>query len=229
MPAIENDINNISIYGCGKSDRRWQFKDIDLEKYKAKINVNFEDYTRDYALAYLREGYFDDAQNLLLELVENNPNDVIALNTLGVLSYIADNNNDALIYFTEAIDNNPNEELAYVNRFVVYKYQQNYSAALKDISKAINIEPDQPDNLIYRALLYMETKDWENAKKDLDKAIESEDFKRDAGAYLYRIYANVHLENWKEACKDIYTAFNLTDDEEVEKDLQDLWKQCGCH
>ena len=228
LPVIKNDINHISIYGCGKNDRRWQFKDINLEKYKTKMNVNFEDYNRDYALAYLREGYFDDAHSLLLELTENNPNDAIVLNTLGVLSYIADNNNDAINYFTEAINNNPNDELAYVNRFVVYKYQQNYSAALEDISKAINIEPDQPDNFIYRAMLYMDMKDWQNAKKDLDKAIESEDFKRDAGVYLYRIYTNIYLEKWKDACKDIYTAFNLTDNKDTEKELQDLWNRCGC-
>ncbi len=228
FPAIRNDINHINIYGCGKKDRRWQFKNIDLEKYKLKMNVNFEDYTRDYALAYLREGYFNDAQNLLLELVENNPDDVIALNTLGVLSYIADNNNDALNYFTEAIEYNPNEELSYVNRHVVYKYQQNHSAAMEDITKAINIEPDQMDNLVYRASLYMELEDWRNAKNDLDIALSSEDFNKDAGVYYYRVFVNAHLENWKEACKDIYTAFNLTDDEELEKNLQDLWKRCGC-
>jgi len=228
LPVINNDIKRISIYGCGKNDGRWQFKDIDLEKYKTKMNINFDDYIRDYALTCLREGYWDDAQDQLLELVENNPSDVIALNTLGILSYIADNNSDALYYFSEAIEHNPNDDLAYVNRFTVYKYQQNYSAALDDITKAINIAPDQPDNLIYRAILYMDMEDWKNAKVDLDKAIASEDFMTDAGAYLYRIYANGHLENWKDACKDIYTAFNLTDDKEMEKELQDLWKRCGC-
>ncbi|MCL1932783.1 MAG: hypothetical protein FWF53_03075 [Candidatus Azobacteroides sp.] len=77
---------------------------------RERANVNLEDYTRDYALASLREGEWNEAQNLLSELVENNPNDIIALNTLGIISYIADNNNDALYYFSEAIDKNPNDE-----------------------------------------------------------------------------------------------------------------------
>jgi hypothetical protein len=47
-------------------------------------------------------------------------------------------------------------------------------------------------------------------------------------AYRYRIYANAYLENWKEVCSDIRIAFNLTDDKELEKELQILWNRCGC-
>jgi serine protease Do len=229
LPVIKDNIKQISIYGCGKDDGRWQFKDIDLEKYKAKVNVNFEDYTRDFALASLREGYFADSHSLLVELVENNPDDVIALNTLGILSYVSDNNSDAIYYFSEAIDKNPNDDLAYVNRFAVYKYQSNYSAALEDITKAISVAPDQPDHYIYRGMLYMDLEDWKNAKADFDKALESEDFKKDAIGYYYRTYVNAYLGNWKEACKDIYTAFNLTDSKEIEKELRVLWDKCGCN
>ena len=228
LPNIKDEINHISIYGCGKDDSRWQFKDIDLAKYKAKVNVNFENYTRDYALASLREGNWDDARNLLLELVENNPSDIIALNTLGILSYIADNNSDALYYFSESIENSPNDELGYVNRFAVYKYQKNYSAALEDITKAINISPDQPDNWGHRALLYMDMENWKDAKADWDKLLDSNDFKKDEMAYYYRALCSGHLERWKDACKDIYTTFNLTDDNDFEEQLQDLWKVCGC-
>ncbi len=228
FPIIKDNIKHISIYGCGKDDTRWQFKDINFEKFTAKVNVNSEDYNRDYALACLREGYLEDAQNLLLELIENNPNDAIALNTLGILSYIADNNNDAIYYFSEAIENNPNDELGYVNRFTVYKYQKNYSTALEDITKAISVNPNQPDNYSYRAFLYMDMENWKDAKVDWDKTIESEDFKKDGMAYYYRALCNGHLENWKDACKDIYTAFNLTNNKDLEKELQDLWKTCGC-
>ena len=228
FPVIKDDIKRINIYGCGKNDSRWQFKDINLRKYKEKANVNFEDYTRDYALASLREGVYGDANNMLLEFVENNPNDMIALNALGILSYIADNNSDALYYFSEAIDNNPNDELAYVNRFAVYRYQNNYTAALADITQAINVVPEQADNFVQRALLYMDMEDWKNAKNDLDKAIDSKDYKRNAEIYLLRIYANAYLGNSKDACNDIYTAFNLTNDKELEEKLQDLWYEWGC-
>ena len=228
LPAIKGDINHISIYGMGRDDGRWQFKDIYLEEYKVKANVNFEDYTRDYALACLREGDFVDARSMLVEWVENNPDDVIALNALGIISYLADDNNIALYYFSEAIDKNPNDELAYVNRFAVYQYQENYSAALDDITKAIQVAPNQPDNYIYRALLYMEMEDWENMKADLDKVIASPDFTKDAWPYRHRVYANMQLGNWKEVCKDIFTAFDLTEDKNMKTELQNLWVGCGC-
>ena len=228
FPVIKDNVKQISIYGCGKDDGRWQFMDINLEKYKEKINVNFEDYNRDYALATLRNGEWNEAQEILTELIENNPNDMIALNTLGILSYVADNNSDAIYYFSEAIAKNPNSELAYVNRFAVYKYQKNYPPAIEDITKAIILNPDQPDNFVYRAILYIDMEDWKNAKEDLEKAIASKDFKKDAMIYYYRIYANAHLENWEEACKDIYIAYNLTNDKDLENELQGLWHKCGC-
>ena len=228
LPVIKKNLNNISIYGCGKDDSRWLFKDINLNKYRNTINVDFDNYNRDYALAIMHEGALSDAQNILIELIDNKPDDAITLNTLGIISYVIDNNQDAQYYFSQVIDSNPNDELAYVNRFAVNKYQKNHPAAFEDINKAININPDQPDYLLYRALLYMDMEDWENAKVDMDKVLATDDFKTNAGAYMYRIYANAYLKNWKAACKDIYTAFNLTNDKEWEKDLQDLWDSCGC-
>ena len=228
LPAINKKLNNISVYGCGKNDKRWQFINIDLNKYRDLANVDFDNYNRDYAFSIMREGGLSDAQDIFMELIDNNPDDAIALNTLGIISYVVDNNQNALYYFSEAIESNPNDELAYINRCAVNKYQKNYSAALEDINKAISINSDQPDYFGYRALIYMDIEDWQNAKTDLDKIIATDDFKMDAGAYLYRIYANVRLENWKEACKDIYTAFNLTNDKEIEKQLQQTWNDCGC-
>ena len=230
LPPIKDNIERFSVYGCGKEDDRWLFKDIDLKKYKETVNVNFENYKRDYAFASLREGELGDATELLMELLESNPDDVLALNALGIIFYMADNNNDALYYFSEAIDRNPNHDLSYVNRFVVYMYQNNYSSALEDITKAINIEPDQPDNFVYRAMLYIDMENWEEAKKDIDKAIESKDFDKDVGAYLTRIHINLNLANFKDVCKDISIANNLVEanDKETKETLQDLWRRYGC-
>jgi serine protease Do len=228
LPAIKNKLTNISVYGCGKNDGRWTFKDIDLDKYRETVNVNFEDYKRDYALASLTEGEVADSREILSEIVEENPEDVLALNTLGIISHVVDNNTDALYYFGEAIENAPNDEMAYINRAAVYNHQKNYEKALEDLNKAVSVNPDQPDNYWYRAQIYFTQEDYEKAKADIDKMIESDDFKTDETVYLYRIYANVHLANWKDACKDIYTAFQLTNDKETEEELQDIWKRCGC-
>jgi serine protease Do len=229
LPAIKKELNHISIYGCGKDDQRWQFKDIDLDKYREIVNVDFDNYNRDYALAIMREGGLSDAQDILTELIDNNPDDVISLNTLGIISYVVDNNQNAHYYFTQAIESNPNDELAYVNRCFLNKYQKEYPAALTDINQAININPDQPDYLAYRAMLYMDMEDWTNAKADWDKVLATDDFKKDANAYLHRMAVNYQLGNFSLVCKDIYTAYNLTNDKDLEGKLQSLWNRCGCN
>jgi len=228
LPAIKDRLKNISVYGYGKNDGRWEFKDIDLNKYRAMVNVNFDDYNRNYALAILHEGSLSDSQDLLTEIIDENPDDILALNTLGIISFAADNKSNALYYFGQAIKSNPNDEMAYVNRYAIYKDQQNYSAALDDINKAISIDPDQPENFAYRGYLYMDMRDWYNAKKDWDKVLDSEDFKRNPYIYLQRIYANAYLNNCTEVCKDVVTAYYLTNDSELVKTLKEIWSRCGC-
>ena len=227
FPAIKDRLGKIDIV-CDYTTRGWQFTNIDLDKYRQNINIDSEGYQKEYAYSIMKEGELIDAQSIFLELLENNPNDVNSLNALGIISYVRDNNSDAIYYFTEAIDKNPNSELAYINRHYVYKYQERYADAIDDITKAINIKPDQPDFFCYRASLYMDMEDWKNAKIDLDKAIATDDFKTDVGVYMQRIYTNAYLKNWKEACKDIYTAFNLTNDSDLEQQLQEAWRGCGC-
>jgi tetratricopeptide (TPR) repeat protein len=227
FPPMGTQLKQINVYGFGKNDGRWQFRNIDLDKYRGSIHVDFEDYSRDYALAVLREGDLAKAQEVLMELLENKPDDLMALNMLGIISHAVDNNQNALYYFSQAIESNPNDGLAYVNRFAVYRHQQNYYAALEDINKAINVEP-QPDNYAYRALLYMEMEDWEKAKNDWDRALETDEFKEDVNVYFLRIHANMRLNRLRDACRDIYTAYNLTNDGQKEKELQDKWILCGC-
>ena len=227
FPPIRDELDNIDII-YGYDSRGWHFRNIDLKKYRDNLHVNPESYQKEYALTIMKEGYFKDANNIFLELLENNPRDYNVLNTLGVVSYVADNNNDALMYFTEAIDVNPNIPLAYINRHRVYEYQENYSKALDDINKVVQLDPSQPDNYSYRANIYYKQENWGMAKNDLDKLLEHDEFKRDPGAYLFRIHVNANLNDFASVCKDIHTAYNLTDDEELEAVLQKLWKDCNC-
>jgi serine protease Do len=227
FPAIKSIPEKIDVI-YGYTTRGWQFTDIELSEYRENININPESYQKEYAFSIMHEGELDAAQSIFLELLEDNPDDINALNAMGLVSYVVDNNSDALYYFSEAIDKSPNNTTAYVNRYQVYKYQKNYTSALDDITKAINITPDQPDLFVYRATLYMDTEDWKNAKPDLDHAIATDDFKTNVYVYLYRIYTNTYLGNYKEVCKDIYTAYNLTNDKEIEQQLQETWNACGC-
>jgi serine protease Do len=228
FPLIKDSLRQFSVYGSGKYNNRWQFKDIKLEEYRKSLNVNFESYKRDYALSNLRHGDWPESKAILLEMLEESPDDAIIINTLGIISYVTDNKSDAIDYFTESIDSNPNDPLGYINRYYVYRQQTKFSLALIDITKAINIAPDQAENYLLRAELYMKEEDWKNAKTDLDHLASFDTYKERALVYFSRAVVNLKLNNKNDACKDIYTSFQLTKNKELENNLQVLWNECGC-
>ena len=72
--------------------------------------------------------------------------------------------------------------------------------------------------------MYSDMKKWDDAIKDYSKAIESEDFKKEAVVYYYRAIGYAQTSNWNAARADVQTAYNLTNDPQLEEDLQKLWK-----
>ena len=102
-----------------------------------------------------------------------------------------------------------------------------YKSALADITKAIEIDPAQPDYYYHRALTYCKINDYKSALTDMDQLISSNDFKKEAYAYYVRAMIHIEMNDKKAASKDIYTSFQLSDDEELEKELQKMWQYCG--
>lgn len=146
---------------------------------------------------------------------------------MGIISFVLQNYSDAESYFTDAIDAHPNSSLGYLNRSVIYEMRKDYEAALRDVTQAVN-NSSAPDDFYKRALLYTKLEEWEKAEKDLDTIIATEDYKRDASAYTYRALVKIEQKREKEACKYIEIAYNLTNDKELEKILQEMWDDCGC-
>lgn len=175
----------------------------------------------------MHDGDWRDAQSIFLNMLDENPDDLHALNALGIMSYAMQNYSDAESYFTDAIEAHPNSSLGYLNRSVIYELRQDYQAALRDVTQAVN-NSSAPDDFYKRALLYIKLKEWEKAEKDLDRIIATEDYKRDASAYTYRALVKMEQKRKKDACRDIEIAYNLTNDKELEKVLQDMWSDCGC-
>jgi hypothetical protein len=227
FPAIKNKLKNIDIV-YGYTSRGWQFMNINLDEYREKISVNADSYFRDYAYVSMQEGDLEYSASVFSNILENNPDDELALNAMGIISYVLDNNNDAQYYFSKAIESNPSSTTGLLNRVQLYRNHQEYSKALNDLNRVIAIDPAQPDNYLTRAYLYADIKEWRKAIQDMDEVIKSEDFKRDAYAYMYRAIFKAHDKDRKGACKDIQIAYNLTSDSELEKQLEGLWEQLGC-
>lgn len=226
FPPIKEIPANIDI-AEGTSAKDWQFRNICLDDYKESLEIDLDAYRKEYAYSNMHDGDWRNAQAIFLGMLDEDPDDLHALNAMGIISYVLQNYSDAESYFTDAIDAHPNSSLGYLNRSVIYEMRKDYEAALRDVTQAVN-NSSAPDDYYKRALLYTKLKEWEKAEKDLDRIIQTEDYKRDASAYTYRALVKMEQKRKKEACKDIEIAYNLTKDKELEKVLQEMWDDCGC-
>jgi len=229
FPPISSKLSVINVM-WGNDKRGSQFKNIDLNKLREEFKVDESQYLREYALGCLTEnGDFKEATETLKSVLLKNPTDAISLNALGIISYVLDNNNDALKYFSDAIETNPNDELGFINRAKVHSFQKNLQLAIKDVSSAINLVPDQPDYYYERAEYYFQLDDYNKAKIDLNKFLEvstDEDaFKTNPYFYEFRAFLNLYTNDINAAKSDIQTAYKLSRDEELDKRLQNIWNK----
>lgn len=151
FPVIPKTATKLNIMeGISSS---WNFMNIDLADYLNIENQETEDYGLQYALTKLENKDFQNAKLLLSDRVESNKADHDAYNVMGIISYILDNNYDALNYFSLAIEVNPTNDIYYFNRYRVYFEKKNDPEnALQDISYAIQNRPNQGDYYQHRAL-----------------------------------------------------------------------------
>lgn len=226
FPAIKDIPSNIDITE-GNTTKDWQFRNICLDDYKNNLKVDMDTYKKEYAYSNMHQGDLKNAQAIFLNMLDEDPEDLYALNAMGIISYVLENFSDAESYFTAAVEAHPNSSLGYLNRSVIYQMKENYQAALQDMTQAAN-NSSAPDDFYKRALLYIKLKEWNKAEKDLDKVIATEDYKRTAQVYAYRAICKMQQRRNQDACKDIEIAYNLTNDKELEDTLQKMWNRCGC-
>lgn len=226
FPPIKEIPANIDV-AEGTNAKNWQFRNICLDDYKENLEIDMDAYRKEYAYSNMHDGDWRNAQAIFLGMLDEDPDDLHALNAMGIISYVLQNYSDAESYFTDAIEAHPNSSLGYLNRSVIYEMRKDYEAALRDVTQAVN-NSSAPDDYYKRALLYTRLEEWEKAEKDFDRIIATEDYKRDASAYTYRALVKMEQKRKKDACRDIEIAYNLTNDKELEKVLQDLWNDCGC-
>ena len=218
FPAVDKNMDVITISEGG--DPRWSFSDIKLDDYKKSVKIDFENYQKEYAYSTMHEGQLEQAQSIFESILDDDPENIQALNAMGIISYVIDNNQDAIRYFTEVIENHPNSTSGYLNRSCVYKYQGDSEKAITDLSKAINIEGDKPSLYIDRADLYAGIKKWENAKTDIDKALSFDNSSSyiDVGwAYYKKGLCNIQLGDNNSATKDLEKAMKYATDSEMKQ------------
>lgn len=222
FPAIKDTLRHIDIT-YGTTSRGWQFYNINLDQYRNKLSYDTKKYIKEYAYSTMHQGDLMQAASVFSSILDEDSEDVQALNAMGIISYVIDNNMDAQYYFTKAIETHPNNTVAYFNRSYLYKSLKDYTKAIDDITKAINIDPVQPDNYLQRGIIYDEMENYDEAIKDYSKVIDSDDFKEDAMLYFYRALCYAKTNKIEEAKADVQSAYNYTTDSELEAALQEFW------
>lgn len=227
FPAIKDIPSNIDIVE-GYTSKSWQFRNICLDEYKENLDVDMSSYRKEYAYSTMHEGQLAEAEDLFLVMLDEEPDDLQALNALGIISFVLENYSDAEDYFSKAIETHPNNRISYLNRSQIYQLRGDNQAALRDLTQAVN-SGSLPDDIYKRALLYVKLEEWQKAELDLDRIIKTEDYKRVAEPYVFRVICKMQQGRKKEACRDIEIAYNLTTDKDLEQKLQSLWDDCGCY
>lgn len=107
------------------------------DKYDSWLNLSFM-----IGLGYRATGQYEKAKSYFEKVLELNPNQVDALNEIGLCSVYLGEVDKALDYFTKAIELSPNDFEIMCNRGMTYLQTNKIENAKKDIMKAYEINPN---------------------------------------------------------------------------------------
>lgn len=221
FPKIK-DVSSLSTIELTEPSKGWKFKDINLDNYRHSLAYDMEGFQKNYAYSCMHEGDLDTPYGVFSQILEDNPDDEDALNALGIISYVQGNKKDAFDLFTLAIESHPSSTTGYNNRAYLYADEQQMDKALADFKKSIGIDPSG-DNYLKRAGLYIAMQNWKNATDDLNKALTTEKYKDDAGTICLRAICAMQLGNRQQAIDDFQKAYKLTDDPELERQIENYY------
>lgn len=113
-----------------------------------------------------------EAEIVLNQLLKVDPNNVKALQLLGLVHHRGFNYKDAIIYFKKALELEPNNSENHNNISLCYSCLREKDLALEHINKAIELKPDHAAYYSNLGLQYRGNGDTDNAIKMFNKAIE---------------------------------------------------------
>lgn len=218
FPAIKNP-ESVSEVDIVDGVRGWKFNGIDLDECRNSLHYDMESFQKNYAYSRMHEGDLGTPLEIFSQILEDNPEDEDALNAIGIISYVQGNMKDALDCFSEAIETHPTSDTGYNNRAYLYLSQEQVEKAMADLKKSVSINPSG-DNYLKRAGLYMALENWSEANSDLTKALETEKYKDDAGTLTLRAICAMRLNRRQQAIDDFQRAYKLTDDPELEQQIE---------
>ncbi len=224
FPGIRDfeDLTEIDIKE-GEKGRGWRFEEINIKDYREKLNYDMDSYQKNYAYATMHEGDLDYATYLFATILEEDPEDVDALNAMAIIALVKEDEKQALAYLDEAIEYHPTSAVSYKNRAQYYKSKKDLDKALADVNNVVGIEGENPDSYLMRTYIYLQQEKYKEAKADLDMVLSFDEYKETAVVYYLRAVCACELKQWKSANEDLRQAYKFVEDRDLEKEISRLY------
>ncbi len=124
------------------------------------------------ALTFNQTKVWHDNKSLWEQVLNNNPENNIALSNLGQYYFEGQQPDIAFDYFTKAIQSKPDYFIPYFNRGNIHFNKGHYELALADFTNALRYKKDFPIGHRHRAVVYSTMGKIDLAIADLDSAIK---------------------------------------------------------
>jgi tetratricopeptide (TPR) repeat protein len=139
------------------------------------INENFQ-----LAVEYYQEGKLKEAENVLVGIVNLDPDNASALHFLGVIHYHLKNYKSAEKYIEKSLYLNPNEAFAYFNLANIFREEQRLDEAIDNYKKALQIDPDLSDAYYNLGIIFEKKRQIDEAITCYEKTIQIAPYDADA-------------------------------------------------
>lgn len=155
---------------AGEQRANSEVKDTKKEMAPSKTTVSAAAASNSAMALAFQSGNDETLKRSAIQILQQNPNDVRALNALGLYHYRRGHMPAALLMFNKAlkVDNNSSE--LHNNLGLVLLSQKDLSAALKEFRTALQINPENGDAAVNIGAIYVENQDYNKALVALEIA-----------------------------------------------------------
>lgn len=133
-----------------------------LDSAKAHFNL---------ALAYEKEGKYNEAIAEYNRVLEIDPNYFLVYNNIGNIYTSKNLYDEAIIEYRRCLEIEPNYFLAYNNLGNIYGLRQEYNKAIESYEKSIELNPSYSESHSNLGLLYLENNIYQKAEKEFREAL----------------------------------------------------------
>lgn len=126
---------------------------------------------REKADEYIEQGQLRKAENVLLRMISEDPEDASAYNKLGMVYLKERNYKDARAALRQALKLEPDSDTFYNNLGLLYYQKGDYDEAIEAYEHSVEIDNKIPSRLVNLGLAYFMVKKYRKAADQFEKAL----------------------------------------------------------